>query len=117
MQEHWTDRAKAEMKARQMSVPALAAAIGENEDKVKAWFREKTDNPRGDAMEKVAALFGKPVEWLRYGRPVSAMDLTQEERKLIEALRRAPSEERPELVKWFDRVCRSAALMAAIEDR
>lgn len=114
-QAHWTDRAKAVMDEKDMSIADLARAIGDNYEKVKKWFADRTDNPRGEALVRIARALDRPVEWLRYGSSTQMVALTRQEKRLVDALRDAPESERPGLVNWFERTCRGTKIMFAAD--
>lgn len=104
------------MASKGMSIADLARAISEPYDKVKAWFKERTDNPRGDAMEKVARTLDVAVEWLRYGTSRRMLALSPLEQRIINALRNAPEGEQESLVDNFEKTCAGARSLATMDE-
>lgn len=67
----WQPRVKALMEQQGLSVEQLARQAGLNEKKLYGWLnpscRKAIDNPRGDALAKMAEALGATEAFLRYG--------------------------------------------------
>lgn len=63
----WSDRLNAAMKERGWNKAELARRSGLSYDSVNKYLRGNIDQPRGDAMERLAKAVGKDLLWLRDG--------------------------------------------------
>ena len=89
----WWERLKERTDELGWSHTELARRAELDRTNVQKYLEGKVENPRGDAMEKLARAIGRPISWLRLGLETEPMQLSAQERELIEQIRDLPEED------------------------
>lgn len=64
----WSKRASAVLARRGWTQAELARRSGQDQHRLNKWFQGRVDNPRGDALARIAAALGVNLPWLQYGK-------------------------------------------------